>query len=219
MKKTDKRNKPGPRTSDKSPQPMVDGLSPFPLEVPDRLIEAFRHYRVNPVLSGGGAVQVWTGCSDGLFATGDLDFVTSLNVRDIREFGAELDGRYAVLEGVVIEFPSADLGVGDLYLDPILDSRVASTKSGAEIRVIRPEACVLDRLTQVVFASVAEAYLQAFAVAMSQSSMPGWVSSWIDDAARKANLGKIWEFLRSELKRSRPSEDTVEMALKIGPGN
>lgn len=198
---------------------MIDGLSPSPIAVPGRLLEAFHHHRVRPVLSGGGAVQVWTGRSDALFATKDLDFVTSLTVREVLPFGAELEGRYAVMEGVVIEFPSGSLGVGDLDLDPLEDSRRAPTLAGGEILVLRPEACVLDRLAQVVHGAVAEAWLQAFAVALCQSVHPGWSGAWIDAASRKASLGRIWTLLRSELLQDRPSEDGLQRALRIGPGN
>lgn len=73
-------------------------FKPFRIQVPARLIKAFRRLGVEPILVGGAAVQVWTGRTDGPFLTGDLDFITSLNLSDLGREGLPLEpsGRHII---------------------------------------------------------------------------------------------------------------------------
>ena len=100
------------------------GLRPHPIKVPHRLVEAFSALNARPILVGGKAVQVWTGLTEGLFQTFDLDFITSLRAEDLVSLGLgmERSGRHVMVEGLPVEFPSGPIAVGDLQLDPLSDT-------------------------------------------------------------------------------------------------
>ena len=199
-----------------APSPGHEGA--FPILVPPRLLAAFRTLKEEPVLSGGSAVQVWTGRSDDIFETFDLDFITGLRVWDLVQCGLhpEPSGRHLVVDGVAVEFPSGPLGVGDLFLDSRKDTVLAPTTDGEWVRVIRPEACVLDRLTLVAGSSISAAFLQAAAVVVAQSSQPSWDQDWLEAGAMQAGLGRLWNHLRTELEKEQPSQEGLEQAIRIG---
>jgi len=195
---------------------VVNGLKPTPIHVPPRLLEAFKVLGAEPVLSGGSAVQVWTGRFDDIFLTYDLDFITHLQIQDLATAGIDIEksGRHAMVDGVAIEFPSGPLAINSLYLDPKTDSVMVTTLAGDQMRCLRPEACVLDRLAQVAGWQVPEAFLQASAVVVAQAGTPGWDQAWIDRNATKAGLSRQWEHLKGELDH--PSKEGLERALEIG---
>lgn len=188
----------------------------FPIRIPPRLLEAFRTLKADPVLVGGSAVQVWTGRSDDIFQTFDLDFITHLQIRDLSQVGIDPEetGRHVVVDGVAVEFPTGPLAIGDLYLDPKLDSILVLTTAGDQVRCLRPEACVLDRLAQVAAWKVSAAYLQASVIVVAQSDSPAWDQEWIDQNAVKAGLGRQWEHLKIELEY--PSPAGMRKALELG---
>ena len=65
----------------------------------------FEQLQAEAVLVGGSAVQVWVGKRDGIFARGDLDFVTHLSVRDLAKAGLQVEeplGRHMVVDGIPI---------------------------------------------------------------------------------------------------------------------
>lgn len=190
----------------------------YPIKVPPILLQAFRTLDVDPVLSGGSAVQVWTGRSDDLFKTFDLDFITHIQVRDLEAIGlrCEIDGRHALVDGIPIEFPVGPLGVGDLDLDLSLDTVIVPTVSSEAIRCIRSEACVLDRLALVAGSQMRDAFLQAAAVVVAQANNPTWDQRWIDKGAKTARLGNLWEHLKSVLERGNPTEDDMDSAIQMG---
>lgn len=201
-----------------SPSPLAM-LSPTAfsiVKVPARLLEVFRELRADPVLSGGSAVQVWTGRTDGDFETHDLDFITHLWARDFEPFGITRSdsGRHIEVDGVAIEFPAGPLGVGDLDLDPQKDTLLVPTSSGEHIRCIRPEASVLDRLALVANDQTSSAFFQASAIVVAQSESPHWDQAWIDHNAPIARLGRLWEFLKTEV--AHPSSEGLNQALSIG---
>lgn len=197
---------------------MNGGLQPHPVDIPRQLIEAFSLLNARPILVGGKAVQVWTGLTEGLFQTFDLDFITSLRSEDLAGLGLGLksSGRHVMVDGVPVEFPSGPLAVGDLQLDPNADTREVPTLAGDLIRCVRPEVCVLDRLAQVAAWQVAEGYAQAAGVAAAQAGQPGWDEAWIEGAAQRAGLSKLWALLKGELERGNPSEATMDEALRLG---
>ncbi len=202
----------------KGPPIPACGLRPFPIHVPPRLMEAFRTLNTEPVLSGGSAVQVWTGRFDDIFQTHDLDFITHLRVRDLEQAGIALEeaGRHAEVDGVAVEFPTGPLGVGNIILDPTHDTILVPTDCGEPMRCIRPEVCVLDRLVLVAGDANSAAFLQASAVLMIQSENPGWDQEWLESSAPKAGLGRLWEHLKAEMVREHPSEEGVRQAIQIG---
>lgn len=197
---------------------MVLALSPTPIHVPPLLIQAFRGLNADPVLVGGAAIQVWTGRSDGLFLTHDLDFITPFTAADFQRHGITLErsGRHLLVDQIAVEFPSGPLGVADLILDPLQDSVEVNTIEGDLIRCLRPEACVLDRLAQAVGWMVAEAYPQALAVTVVQSPQPGWDWAWLDRSARACRLSRILDHLRSELAGGVPHPESLEQVMELG---
>lgn len=194
------------------------GLRPHPVDVPHRLVAAFESLGARPVLVGGTAVQAWTGLSEGVFQTFDLDFVTTLRRQDFERLGMplEVSGRHMVVDGRPVEYPSGPLAVGDLVLDPVKDARPVPTHAGDSILCLRPEACTMDRLAQVAAWGVAEAYLQAMAIAAAQGAEPGWDPAWIGWAAKEAGLSKQWAHLRLAMQDEQPQASRLEEALQIG---
>lgn len=202
------------------------GFRPFPCHIPRSLVLAFRQLRVDPVLVGGGVVEVWTGEREGVFKTSDLDFVGPdfltanrihlLNLEGV-EGGEIIGSRHILVEGVPVEFPTGPLGVGDAYLDPEESTVLVSTANGEEVRCLRPEACVLDRLATVAseFGHF-EQYIQALAVAVAQCDQPGWSDPWIETTARKARLHRLWSFMRAELDSGQPQTERLDEAMGIG---
>lgn len=170
---------------------------------------------------GGAAVQVWTGRVDGPFLTGDLDFITSINLSDLGREGLPLEasGRHIVVEGVPVEFPSGPLAVGDCYLDPsTCVARVPVAPEGS-ILCLRPEACALDRLTWVAGEGLQTTYLQALGVILEQATLPGWDARWASETARVAGLAKLWRFTTAdaeEIRAGRPNPAALAKAVAIG---
>ena len=198
---------------ERMPIPM---LNPAPAVIPPRLLQAFSDLKAGAILVGGAAIQVWTGRSDGLFQTLDLDFITPLNASDFQGMaGFVREGRYLVVDGIAVEFPSGPLGVADLFLDPVKDTVLVPTSTGGTIRCIRPEAILLDRLAQVVGWKHADAYPQALAVAVVQGNQPGWDWEWLESAARKSRLCHALSHLRHELESDRPSPESLDVALEL----
>ena len=75
---------------------------------------------------------------------------------------------------------------------------------------------MLDRLAQVAAWQVAEAYAQAAGVAAAQSGQREWDGNWIEEAAQRAGLSKLWTLLKAELERDQPSETAMNEALQLG---
>jgi hypothetical protein len=173
------------------------------------------------VLVGGATVQVWVGRRDGVFATGDLDFITHLSVSDLVEAGVCLEpasGRHVLVEGIPIEFPSGPLGVGDYIYSPGEASVKVPTLDGRSISCLRPEASVLDRLAWVAGDQLEVGYAQALAVAVCQQRQMDWDGDWIDGISVRASLGKLWDHLKKDLASGAPGVSGLDRALRIGWG-
>ena len=195
--------------------------APTPVGVPKALLDAFESLKAEAVLVGGSAVQVWVGKQDGIFATGDLDFITHLTVMDLAKAGIHVEeplGRHVVVDGIPIEFPSGPLAVGDYVFAKGEASVLVPTLDGRPILCLRPEASVLDRLTWVAGDQLEVAYAQALAVAVTQFSQMEWDGDWIDQVATKANLGKLWRHLKKDLASGAPGIAGLNRAIKIGWG-
>lgn len=65
--------------------------APTSIGVPSALLNAFEQLKADAALVGGAAGQVWVGQREGLFATGDLDFITPLSVRDLAKVGIHVE--------------------------------------------------------------------------------------------------------------------------------
>lgn len=195
--------------------------APSPILVPKALLDAFEQLRAEAVLVGGSAVQVWVGKRDGIFATGDLDFITHLSVWDLAKAGIHVEeqlGRHVVVEGIPIEFPTGPLAVGDCVFEKGEASTLVPTVEGRPVLCLRPEASVLDRLTWVAGDQLEVAYAQALGVAVSQFRQVDWDGDWVDAIALKAGLGRLWRHLKGELASGTPTAQGLARALKIGWG-
>jgi len=191
-------------------------LKPAPAIIPSALLRAFSELKAEPILVGGAAVQVWTGRTDGLFQTEDLDFITHLQTSDFARFkDFKREGRYLVVDGVAVEFPSGPLGVAEVYLDTLKDTVVVPTSTGGLIRCIRPEALLLDRLAQVVGWNHADAYAQALAVLVTQGNESGWDWAWLESAAQQSRLSTALGYLRCEWETGSPSPENLDAALSL----
>lgn len=195
--------------------------APSPILVPKALLDAFERLGAEAVLVGGSAVQVWVGRRDGIFATGDLDFITHLTVGDLAKAGLQVGaplGRHGVVDGIPIEFPTGPLAVGDYVFTKGEASVSIPTVEGRPILCLRPEASVLDRLAWVAGDQLEVAYAQALGVAASQFTQLEWDDGWIDRVATKAGLGKLWRHLKKDLASGSPGIAGLERAMKIGWG-
>jgi hypothetical protein len=210
---------PSKRSGPTTPGP----FKPFRIHVPTRLLEAFERLGVEPVLVGGGAVQVWTGRVDGPFLTGDLDFITSINLSDLGQEGLPLEasGRHVVVEGVPVEFPSGPLAVGDLDLNPADSTVGVPVSPSGSVLCLRPEACALDRLTWVAGEGLQTTYHQALGVILEQSPGTGWDPGWASDSAQKAGLAKLWRHTLADAENIRAGHfepSALTKATSIGWG-
>jgi hypothetical protein len=195
--------------------------APSPIFVPKALLDAFEQLRAEAVLVGGSAVQVWVGQRDGIFATGDLDFITHLSVRDLAKAGLQVEeslGRHVVVDGIPIEFPTGPLAVGDYVFTKGEAPVLVPTLEGRPILCLRPEASVLDRLAWVAGDRLEVAYAQAVAVAVSQFGQLEWDGDWIERVAVKAGLRKLWKHLKTDLASGAPSVAGLNRALRVGWG-
>jgi hypothetical protein len=195
--------------------------APSPIGVPKALLDAFELLKADAVLVGGSAVKVWVGKHDGIFATGDLDFITHLTVKDLAKAGLHAEeplGRHLVVEGIPIEFPTGPLAVGDYVFAKGEASIRVPTLEGRPILCLRPEASVLDRLAWVAGDRLDVAYAQALGVTVSQFGQIAWDGDWIDQVATKANLGKLWRHLKKDLASGSPGVSGLDLAIKIGWG-
>ncbi len=191
-------------------------LKPTPAFIPLPLLRAFSELKAEPILVGGAAVQVWTGRSDGLFQTGDLDFITHLQVGDFTRFtNFKREGRHLIVDGVAVEFPSGPLGVAEVYLDTVEDTVMVPTSTGGMVRCIRPEALLLDRLAQVVGWNHADAYAQALAVLVMQGNQPGWDWPWLESAALNSRLSAALGHIRREWETGSPAPENLEVVLSL----
>ena len=164
---------------------------------------------------------MWVGQREGIFATGDLDFITHLSVKDLAKAGIHVEeawGRHVVVDGIPIEFPTGPLAVGDHVFEKGEATTLVPTVEGRPILCLRPEASALDRLAWVAGVQLEVAYAQALAVAVNQSRQVDWDGDWIDAIASKAGLGKLWRHLKGELASGAPTEEGLSRALKIGWG-
>jgi hypothetical protein len=195
--------------------------APTPIGVPADLLDAFELLKAEAVLVGGSAVQVWVGTRDGIFSTGDLDFITHLTIKDLAKAGIQVEepsGRHAVVDGIPVEFPTGPLAVGDYVFAKGEASTLVPTLDGRPILCLRPEASVLDRLAWVAGDQLEVAYAQALGVAVTQFGQMEWDGDWIDKVAAKANLEKLWRHLKKDLASGAPGISGLNRAMKMGWG-
>jgi hypothetical protein len=156
--------------------------------------EALTRAGITAVLSGGGAVQIYTS---GLYVSRDLDFVSSAGVREIsaavRPLGFErTSGRHFVHAKCpfTLEFPPWPLAVGRQLLQEWSERRVAH----GVIQMLSPTQCLMDRLAAFYFWKDRQALDQAVAVARTHDVDRHEVQRWSESEGR---LAEFREFVRA----------------------
>ena len=160
-------------------------------EVAVLVSETLSEAGITAVLSGGGAVQIY---SSGLYVSRDLDFVSPAPIREIakavRGLGFEATlGRHFVHPtcSFTLEFPPWPLALGSELVREWSGRRVAH----GVIQMVSPTQCVMDRLAAFYFWKDRQALDQAIAVARAHP---------IDlDAVRpgRKRRGKTWHLTSS----------------------
>lgn len=119
------------------------------LEVAVAVSEALEAAGIAAVLSGGGAMSIYT---DNRYLTRDLDFVTSARSAELKKILEPLgftdagDGRHFEHRpsGWLLEFPPGPVSFGDTFLSetqiPVVDGEFG------RLRVITPTQSLMDRL-------------------------------------------------------------------------
>lgn len=140
-----------------------------PVELAALISEALQAAGVTAVLSGGAAVQIYSGDR---YVSRDLDFVTPASHRELAPVLATLGFEptrnrrlYAHPEtDYLVEFPAWPLSVGD---EPIGEWAALPTASGV-IQIITATQCVQDRLAAYFYWQDPQALEQAVLVARHQ---------------------------------------------------
>lgn len=153
-----------------------------------------------PILVGGAAVELYTG---GAYSTGDLDFVGRVPPsveQTLREHGFTRQGRHWIHEEgrVFVEFPSASLGEGERAVELELE--------GHRVRVLAPEALIVDRLAAWQFWGSEQDAVNALLVARAVTPNAETLERL---AARREVLSAL-ERLRGALARWAHDEPTPE---------
>jgi hypothetical protein len=143
---------------------------------------------ITAVLSGGGAVQIY---SRGLFVSRDLDFVSPAPTTEIAAVVSQLGfqragGRHFIHaeSPFTLEFPPWPLAIGRVL---ILEWSERKEVSGV-IQMLTPTQCVMDRLAAFYFWRDRQALEQAVAVSNASEIEVEVVRQWSHEE------GKALEF-------------------------
>lgn len=155
-----------------------------------------------PVLVGGAAVELLTG---GAYTTGDLDFagrVPATVARRLEQAGFERRGRHWIHTAgrVFVEFPSAALAAGEESID--LDV------AGWRLRVLAPEAVLVDRLAAWEFWESSRDAVNAFLVWRAVGDRIDWGAA--EALAREREVLPALSRLRALAERFTDREPTEE---------
>lgn len=144
------------------------------------------------VLSGGGAVQIYSGNA---YLSHDLDFVTSAPTRRIAAalapLGFKHDGRRSFVHPSTpffVECPAGPLMVGDEYVREWAEHE---TKAGI-IQILTPTQCVMDRLAAYFHWKDPQSLEQALLVARAHPVDLPAVAAW---AAREGQADRCQHFV------------------------
>lgn len=153
-----------------------------------------------PILVGGAAVELYTG---GAYSTGDLDFVGHVppSVEEaLREHGFSKKGRHWTHEEgrVFVEFPGANLGEGERAVVLELD--------GHRVRLVAPEALIVDRLAAWQFWRSEEDAVNALLIARAVATDPDALQA----LATRRQVVPALERLTRALERWSETEPTPE---------
>ena len=152
------------------------------------------------ILVGGAAVELYTG---GAYSTSDLDFVGSLSPSaesELESAGFRKIGRHWAHEEarVFLEFPGTQLDEGAGSVDLQI--------AGCTVRVIAPEALIVDRLSAWQHWSSERDAVNAFLVHRSSPTD----DRSLTDLAKRSEVLPALESLRRALRRWESEEPSPE---------
>ena len=149
-----------------------------PEQLAARVSEALEAAGIHAVLSGGGAVTIYT---DNAYQSKDLDFVSSASTVAIQSalepLGFRLERRRYFAHpdtDFLLEFPAGPLGFGHLVVDT---SDELATPDGV-VRIISPTHCVMDRLAAWFHWADRQGLDQAVSVAARQGVDLAALRAW-----------------------------------------
>lgn len=134
---------------------------------------------IDNVLVGGAVVSIYT---DGLYESGDLDFIvssifTSRLPAVMEQIGFKKKGRHYAhpkCKHLFVEFPPGPLAIGeDTKLRP-----KESRHMGKVIKILSPTDCIKDRLASYVHFKSRETLDQAVLVAKKQPFKAAEIKRW-----------------------------------------
>jgi hypothetical protein len=138
-------------------------------EIAARVSDALTAAGITAVLSGGAAVQIYSG---GLYVSRDLDFVSSASLREIEAVVGELGfdrkaGRHFMHESCpyTLEFPPWPLAIGR----KLIRDWSAHSVGSLTIQILSPTQCVMDRLAAFYHWGDRQAFDQAVIVAAAHN--------------------------------------------------
>ena len=156
--------------------------------------EALSRAGITAVLSGDGAVQIYT---NGLYVSRDLDFVSPATTQEIAAavrplgFNRTSGPHFVHAEcPFTLEFPPWPLAVGGRLIREWSERRVAH----GTIQMLTPTQCVMDRLAAFFLKRDRQALDQALAVAQAHQIDIDEVRRW---SVAEGRLLEFQEFARS----------------------
>ncbi|MDX1645374.1 MAG: hypothetical protein R3244_13550 [Thermoanaerobaculia bacterium] len=161
-----------------------------------------------PILVGGAAVELYTG---GAYSTGDLDFVGHVPASvdsALRAHGFTRDGRHWIHEEgrVFVEFPGASLGEGERAAEIEID--------GHRVRLLAPEALVVDRLAAWQFWRSEEDAANALLVARAVATDPDALQALGERREVVPALERLIEALERWSETDPNPEELIEWARR-----
>lgn len=162
---------------------------------------ALHRHGIDAVLTGGGAVVVWTGHEGHSF---DLDFISPAPDTELRAvmaaLGFEKRGKDYIHPETkfFVEFPSGPLAVGQALARE--GDSISIRCDRRTLRIISPTFCVMDRLAQYFHWKDRSALDQAAAVAEKHAVDLPRIKSW----AIAEGMAGPFERVRHRLSKPRP---------------
>jgi hypothetical protein len=159
--------------------------------------EALGRAGIVAVLSGGGAVQIYT---ENAYVSSDLDFVTSVPAKRIAQalapLGFKHDGRRSFTHPdttYYVECPAGPLMVGDEYVH---DWTQRETPQGV-IQILTPTQCAMDRLAAYYHWKDPQSLDQAVMVAKAHPVDLAKIERWSAREGMQDGFRRFLEALRS----------------------
>lgn len=148
------------------------------VELAGMVCACLHQHGIRAVLSGGGAVALHAA---NRYTTGDLDFVTDADPRELKQVMASLgfarkSSRHFSHPATrfLVEFPAGPLAIGDR---PVREVAEMDTPGG-RVLVLTPTQCVMDRLAAWYHWSDPQALEQAILVSLAHEVEQCAVEEW-----------------------------------------